>query len=654
MKRQTIDWLYGVYNSLSRPYKRRLLIALDGVLCLISIYSALSLRFNIFPANQKIEEYSWLILLLIILKLSVFYIKGMYRPILRYTDLEFLWTAAQSVLYSSGTLVILAYFQRDGGLPRSVLIIDAVLTLVSLVTVRALVRSLFAKISTFRSGDSLERFIIYGAGSAGSQLARALINDPNYRLIGFIDDDIDLQQQVIQGLKVYSPLDLTNLLQEKPFDTVLLAMPFLDKNRRREIIDSLKTLPIFVKTIPTLEELLSNKVSINEIRKIDVAELLGREEVLPNPELLNLNITGKSVLVTGAGGSIGSELCRQIAKLQPKCLIFFELNEYSLYKIDLEIAEHYPQIKRHTYLGNIAERDYFEGVLKKHKVETIYHAAAYKHVPLVEANPGPGVYNNVAGTLVAAQSAIAAKVSNFVLISTDKAVRPTNIMGTSKRIAELTIQGLADLPSTHTCFSIVRFGNVLDSSGSVVPRFRQQIALGKSITVTHPEVTRYFMSIPEAVRLVIQAGAMAQGGEVFLLDMGEPIRIYDLAVQMIRLSGLIPGEDIDIEFTGLRPGEKLYEELLINGDNIKATKHPKIYCAREHKIAWQVLHPMLRNLLNQAQTNDLETLIESLQDLVPEYQNQKITSVTKSSNRNFSDITDKKSLEMLKENSISG
>jgi FlaA1/EpsC-like NDP-sugar epimerase len=349
---------------------------------------------------------------------------------------------------------------------------------------------------------------------------------------------------------------------------------------------------------------------------------------MPYPELLSVNITGKSVLVTGAGGSIGSELCRQIAQLEPKCLVMYEMSEFALYSIDLELAETYPHLQRGAYLGNVTEQLPFQNVLRKHQVDTIYHAAAYKHVPIVEGNPALGIYNNVQGTLSVAQAAIACKVANFVLISTDKAVRPTNVMGASKRVAELVIQSLADL-NHSTCFTCVRFGNVLDSSGSVVPRFRKQIANGLPITVTHKDITRYFMSIPEAVRLVIQAGAMSTGGEVFLLEMGEPIRIYDLAQQMIRLSGLEPGKDIEIQVTGLRPGEKLYEELLIDQTKAEPTKHPRVFSAKEHKLSWDILEGKLEKLLFQTQTGNYPELINHLKELVTEYQpsNQIVTTV---------------------------
>lgn len=621
MKKRFTEWLYWHYHALSRAKKRRLLIACDTFLFCLAIVSAFLVRFNFFYPITKIWQFSWQILLLIVIKILVFRWKGMYRPILRYTDTEFLATATQAVIFSSGTQVILAYLLGEWPLPRSILIIDAMLTFIFVVYLRLIITWGFRQLKHHVNGDlQPERLIIYGAGVAGSQLARTLIHEPGYDLIAFIDDNLELHQQLIKGIPVYSPSDLIHLYKQKPFDTAILAIPSLNKERRREIIENLQELPILVKTVPSLTEILTNKVSISEIRSIDVTDLLGREEVQPEPHLLRINITDKIVLVTGAGGSIGSELCRQIAQLTPKCLILYEISEFSLYSINLELAEKYPEVHCIPYLGSVTDATHLTSILAKHRVNTIYHAAAYKHVPLVEANPSQGVYNNVYGTLVTAECAIANRVDNFVLISTDKAVRPTNVMGASKRVAELVIQALSDLPTTHTCFAIVRFGNVLDSSGSVVPLFRRQIAQRQPITVTHPDVTRYFMSIPEAVRLVIQAGAMAQGGEVFLLDMGEPIRIYDLALQMIRLSGLIPDQDIKIEITGLRPGEKLYEELLIDGDNINPTQHPKVFCAYECRLSWHELESLLQTLLDKAQANQHRQVIVYLQKLVPEYQ----------------------------------
>jgi FlaA1/EpsC-like NDP-sugar epimerase len=620
MYRKLASKILKLANSLSRSSKRSLLMVTDCLIFSLTIYLAFSLRFNLSLEYQQIRPFLEEIFSLIAIKLLVFYLRGIYRPVVRYTGLEFLSSVLQAVLYSSGVLISLAYFQGDAFLPRSVLIIDALLTLIFVIGVRLLILSVFHRLNIYVSSvDREPTIVIYGAGVVGCQLARSLQNDPHYRLLAFVDDNPDLQQRVIQGIRVYSPSQLTLLHQKRAFDWVILAIPNVAKAKKRQIIESLETLPIVIKTVPPLSKILSGEAAINQIRSVDVSELLGREEILPHPELLGKNVTGKAVLVTGGGGSIGSELCRQIAFLKPKCLVIYELNEFSLYKIDLDLSENYADLRKYAYLGNVLDRNHLARVIQQHQIETIYHTAAYKHVPLVEANASQGIYTNVWGTLNVAQTAIENSVSNLVLISTDKAVRPTNIMGASKRCAELVIQALAALPDTSTCCAIVRFGNVLDSSGSVVPRFREQIAQRKNITLTHRDIIRYFMSIPEAVRLVIQAGAMARGGEVFLLDMGEPVRIYDLALQMIRLSGLELGQDIDIEITGLRPGEKLYEELLIDTDKALPTAHPKIFCAHEHFLAWDKLPIKLEQLLNSIQVNDRQGLVKSLQDLVPEY-----------------------------------
>lgn len=609
---------------MSRSVKHQILRIIDIILYFLSIYFAFILRFSYSEFREYLEQFLWQIIILIIIKVVIFNIQGIYRPVLRYAGIEFLYPATLSVFYSSGALIILAYFEGSWALPRTVLIIDSLLTLLFIISSRLLIRNITFNLIKRASltTQKRENIIIYGAGSAGRQLASALLDDNNYSVIAFVDDDIDLQNHLVSGYKVYSPKDLPQLIKIKSIDTILFAIPSLKTNRKKEIIEQLQTLSVTVKTIPSLVEIVSGKVSINNIRKIDIIDLLGREEVLPDPKLLSKNITEKSVLVTGAGGSIGSQLCRQIAILNPRCLILYELNEFSLYNIDLELTENYPDIIKFAYLGNVTDEIFLESILKKHQVDTVYHAAAYKHVPLVESNPSQGVYNNIAGTLVTARSAINAGVRNFVLISTDKAVRPTNVMGASKRVAELVIQALAMESNHHTCFSMVRFGNVLDSSGSVVPLFRKQIAEGKPITVTHPDVTRYFMSIPEAVRLVIQAAAIAKGGEVFLLDMGEPIKIYDLAKQIIRLSGLEPEKDIKINITGLRAGEKLYEELLIEGDNIQPTLHPKIFYAYEDKMDWENLNLILDQLLAKARMNEHNSVLILLKKIVPEYEPQ--------------------------------
>ncbi|NJQ98288.1 MAG: polysaccharide biosynthesis protein, partial [Hydrococcus sp. CSU_1_8] len=413
MRKRLLDWLYSFYHSLSRTYKRWLLMVLDALVCFVAIAGAFSLRNSVLP-TPAIFTYSGQIIFLIAIKLLVFRLKGLYRPIVRYTDLEFVSTATQSVLASSGILVFLAYLQGLWQLPRSILLIDALLTLVSIITTRIAIRSVFRQLHSYvNTCETCQQVVIYGAGVSGSQLVRALIQEPTYQIVAFVDDNPELQQQVIQGIKVYPPTDLHRLWAQRPFNTVVLAMPALEAVRKREIIARLDTLPVSVKTIPPMRQLLSGEVSISQIRSVDVADLLGREEVLPYPELLKINVAGKSVLVTGAGGSIGSELCRQVAQLSPKCLILYEFNEFALYNIELELAEHYPYLKQVAYLGNVTDKNFFEKVIRKNAVDTIYHAAAYKHVPLVESNADRGVYNNVFGTLTAAECAIANSVKNF-------------------------------------------------------------------------------------------------------------------------------------------------------------------------------------------------------------------------------------------------
>ncbi|HEY9811617.1 MAG TPA: nucleoside-diphosphate sugar epimerase/dehydratase [Halomicronema sp.] len=614
------DAIQTAAASLSRRQKHTLLIGIDIILFLIAIYGAFALRFSPINPLDKILPYTGLITLLIFIKIISFITMGIYRPVLRYTGLEFFFSATKAVLLSSGTFVLLAYLLEFLQLPRSVLLNDALLTFLLVVGVRYSMRWLVCQL-VYRAGQNKppQRVIIYGAGAGGTQLARALAYQSNYNLIGFVDDDASLQNQIIQGLTVYPPSYLPRLVTQKKLDTILLAMPSVERSVKRQIIEQLQTLSVSVKTVPSIGEILAGKVSISEIRDVDIADLLGREEVAPDPELLKMNITGKSVLVTGAGGSIGSELCRQIAQQQPKCLVLYEMSEFALYNIEMELGETYPNLNKIACLASVLDKNRLSSTLYKYEVDTVYHAAAYKHVPLVEANPAQGIVNNVEGTLTAARCAVDCGVKNFVLISTDKAVRPTNVMGTTKRVAELILQGLAAQPEMTTNFSMVRFGNVLDSSGSVVPRFRKQIAAGEALTLTHPDITRYFMSIPEAARLVIQAGALGKKGEIFLLDMGEPVRIYDLALQMIRLSGLVPGQDIEIKITGLRPGEKLYEELLIDGDNITPTRHPKIFSAREAKIPWEILQARLEVLQTAARHNNRGEIITQLQHLVPEY-----------------------------------
>ena len=473
---------------------------------------------------------------------------------------------------------------------------------------------------------------IYGAGESGRQLASVLVRSPTYAPILYLDDDANLQNSIVHGMKVYHPKELPDLIPRYAIKQVLLAMPSASITRRREIIDQLEPLPIHVKTIPSLTDLVSGNSSIDNLQEIDIEELLGRVPVMPDEKLLSANIRYKHVMVTGAGGSIGSELCRQIIRLQPAKVVLFESSEFALYQIERELQEfmqhEHLDIPIIPVLGSVQDRQRVEETLRQYRVQTLYHAAAYKHVPMVECNPIEGIRNNTFGTYYTAQAALNTGVERFVLISTDKAVRPPNVMGASKRLCELVLQGFSQI-SNKTTFCMVRFGNVLGSSGSVVPLFRRQIREGGPITVTHPDIIRFFMTIPEAAQLVIQAGAMAKGGEVFLLDMGEPVRILDLAKRMIHLSGLQvkneqnPNGDISVEFSGLRPGEKLYEELLIDSDAEK-TAHPRIFKANENCLLWPELEKMLETLQQACEQRNLPQVYTILSDHVQGYSNKNV------------------------------
>lgn len=621
--------------------RRYLLFGTDAGIFLAATCFALSLRFDSDPMIDLAIAYSHILWLVIPVKFCVFYLLGMYRPLLRHTGIEVLWIAVKSVIMGEAALVAVGSVFQIQLLPRSVQIISALLTWIGVVGVRVWMRQCltialsaprqsekshtqkWSRTSRLKSKPSapLERIIIYGAGAAGFQLSQALWRETAYQVVAFVDDNPDIHNRLLDGTQIYAPSLLGTLITRYEVTMVLLAVPSASPQEKRRILQNLKGFPIKVKTVPAVREIVAGKVSIGQIRNVDISDLLGRDEVLPDPALLGVNITNKVVLVTGAGGSIGSELCRQIAQQNPRLLVLYELNEFALYAIDTELAETYPKIPRMAHLGSVTDAERLTEIFLRYGVQTVYHTAAYKHVPLVEMNPAQGVLNNTYGTLVAARTADKCQVETFVLISTDKAVRPTNVMGATKRVAELVLQAFAADPLIQTRFVMVRFGNVLNSNGSVVPRFREQIAAGKPITLTHPEMTRYFMSIPEASRLVIQAGAMGQGGDVFLLDMGEPVKIYDLAVQMIELSGLVPGEDIEIEITGLRPGEKLYEELLIGSDAM-ATDHPKIFGAREALVPWEKLEPLLDQLFLAAYQNNSNKIRALLQTLVPEYRPQ--------------------------------
>jgi len=616
-----------IYTSLSRSQKKSLLITLDFILISLSLLGALVIRLSALAIRVEsldlfslFQDYFPITVVALLVKIVVLQVTGIYRPILRYVGVEIFYQVSYAIALSYAIVLFLGFLLQIRQLPRSVLIVDALLSILLIVGAHLFLRwCLYNPDSPFFIGKVPPKVIIYGAGEAGTQLAQALSYQQTYQVVAFVDHNRQLQGQQINGITVYSPQRLTRLIEHYEVQTVLLAMPSLQKEVKQVILEALKRLPITVKTVPELSEIISGHISPSQLRQIDISDLLGREEVPPILELLSINITEKVVLVTGAGGSIGSELCRQIAQHHPQLLILYERNEYALYTIDQDLRETYPHFNPIPCLGSVTDESYFRQILQTYQVQTIYHAAAYKQVPLVEQNPAQGVINNVYGTWVAARSARDYGVANFVLISTDKAVRPTNIMGATKRIGELILQAFAQDQLNTTTFVMVRFGNVLDSNGSVVPRFRQQIEARKPITITHPEINRYFMSIPEAARLVIQAGALGQGGEVFLLDMGEPIKIYDLALQMIELHGLEVGKDIEVKITGLRPGEKLYEELLIDENTVLETRHPKIYAAKERMIPWEELEAPLNELLTAVQQGDNKTMMSILSYLVPEF-----------------------------------
>ncbi len=617
----TAATLEKLINALSNNQKYTILTFVDVSLFLTSISAAISFEWGFGLMPMEMWHQSEFVILEIAIKIGLFWAFGIYQQILRHTGGEFIFTIAKAVAVSYLAIALIFNWITPPVIPASVLINDGMLTLILVIASRLSVRLTLGKMRDVNyPGKETCGVVIYGAGSAGCILAQALAGENDKKLIGFVDDNPYLQGRNVQGTRVSAPAELLKLKATIGFDEVLLAMPSIEGQRKRDILEKLQVLGVPVKTVPGITEILSGHVSVNKVRELDIEDLLGRKAIAARPELLQHDITDRVVLVTGGGGSIGSELCRQIAKQQPKMLIVYELHEFALYQMDMELGENYPHLTKVACLGSVTDAQAFTRVLTKYGVETIYHAAAYKHVPIVEANPISGMTNNIGGTLNAAQCAIACGVNKFVLISTDKAVRPTNIMGATKRVAELVLQGLADITSHNTCFTMVRFGNVLGSSGSVVPRFREQIISGKSITLTHTDITRYFMTIPEAATLVIQAGAMANGGEVFLLDMGEPVKIYDLAAQMIRLHGMEPHKDVKIEVTGLRPGEKIYEELLIDCDAALPTGHPKIFCAREAKLCWKDLAPQLTKLLEAAAECEVTECVSTLHHLVPEYQ----------------------------------
>ncbi len=621
-----------------RSIKRTITVTVDTVAIVFSLWLAFSLRFSeiyIPPQPQW-----WIFLAAPAIAIPIFIKFGLYRAIIRYLGMQALWTVVQATLLYTIIFAVIVLLSNVQGVPRTIYGIQALLLLMIAGGTRLLARWWINNVQNgfsnlARSRRPVPPVIIYGAGASGIQLAAALKQSYQYHPVAFIDDAVEFHKQQINGLTVYPFTQLSHIIDKYAVADLLLAIPSVSRSRRSEIIRLLEPYPIHVRTLPSLMDLADGKIKVSDIQEVDIADLLGREQVEPMQDLLRANITDKTVMVTGAGGSIGSELCRQIIKLQPTSLVLYELNEFGLYAIEKELLELGLQldIPIIAVLGSALNQSRVEAICRQFNVNTIYHAAAYKHVPMVEKNATEGIRNNVFGTLACAKAAIATKVETFVLISTDKAVRPTNTMGASKRFAELVLQALAEDKLTNPCtrFTMVRFGNVLGSSGSVVPLFRDQIANGGPITVTDNRIIRYFMTIPEAAELVIQAGAMGQGGDVFVLDMGEPIKIVDLAKRMIHLSGYIesdhenPEGDIEIIFTGLRPGEKLYEELLI-GDNVSKTKHQKIMRAQEKVIPWQQLNEILPQLEQLNEANESEKvrtlLLEHVDGFKPQCDNQ--------------------------------
>lgn len=614
--------------ALPRAAKRLVALLVDLGLCVLTVWLAFYLRLGEFVALSGTAL--WAVGASIGIALPIFIVSGLYRAIFRYSG----WPALLAVARAVGVygLLYAAVFTAIGvtGVPRTVGIIQPILLLLFVGASRALARVwLGDQYLSILKRASRPKVLIYGAGTTGRQLAAAMTNSHEMQVAGFLDDDDRLHGHVLNGQPIYNPADLNNLVLALSISDVLLAMPTLSRHRRNAILSQIQVAHVAVRTLPSVTDLARGKVSVSDLQELDIDDLLGREPVAPNHILLAKNIVGKVVLVTGAGGSIGSELCRQILAVSPAKLLLIEQSEFALYSIHQELEERLAgrdgvsSLVLIPLLASVQDEGRMREIMSTWRPNTVYHAAAYKHVPLVEHNPAAGIKNNVLGTLHTAQVAAEYGVSDFVLISTDKAVRPTNIMGASKRLAEMALQALA-ANASGTKFSMVRFGNVLGSSGSVVPKFRQQIRDGGPITLTHPEITRYFMTIPEASQLVIQAGAMAQGGDVFVLDMGESVKIIDLASRMIELSGLTvrddenPEGDIEIQITGLRPGEKLYEELLI-GDNPQSTMHPRIMKAHEEFIPWAEFEGKLQALEVALNVNDVGVIRTMMQELVTGY-----------------------------------
>lgn len=618
MQRKIIGW--------PRAIKQFLVVGLDVVLALAATWIAFTLRLD--APHQPVGAQWYVYALAPALAIPVFVRFGLYRAIFRYAGQAALMATAQAVTVYGGLLLGVLLWQQWPNVPRSLGVLQPLIYLLLVGASRAIARFWLAGLS--QSHNRAEgRLLIFGAGTAGVQTASALGISGQFVLLGFVDDDEAKVGRSINGVPVFASASVPTIVTRERVTDILLAVPSATRERRNKIIESLRPLPVHIRTLPSMADLATGRVTVQDFKELDVEDLLGRDPVPPHAALLARNLAAKVVLVTGAGGSIGSELCRQILQEKPHQLLLLDHNEFGLYSIHQELLDLCQakelSVELLPLLGSVTNKRRLQEIFRLYRPVTVYHAAAYKHVPMVESNPAEGIVNNVFGTLNMACAAHDNGVTHFVLVSTDKAVRPTNVMGASKRMAELVLQALAaESKKSSVCFCMVRFGNVLGSSGSVVPLFRSQLARGGPLTVTHPDVTRYFMTIPEAAQLVLQAGAMATGGDVFVLDMGGPVKIIDLARRMVALSGLSVRDaahsdgDIEIAISGLRPGEKLYEELLI-GDNPTHTEHPRIMRAQEDFLEWQVLDQYLQTLRQAAEHNDVAAIKAVLQACVHGY-----------------------------------
>ncbi|MDF3930923.1 nucleoside-diphosphate sugar epimerase/dehydratase [Pseudomonas putida] len=647
-----MDKLRAWLLALPRRHKRLVQVVADIFLVWAALWLSFLVRLGIDDLANPVMEHAWLFVVAPVVSIPLFIRFGMYRAVMRYFGNDALIAIIKAVTLSALLLGFIIYWasNHQNVVPRSITFNYWWLSLIMIGGLRLAMRQYFLgdwfaaaaqHVPFAQRDDGLPKVAIYGAGAAGNQLVAALRMDRAMRPVAFIDDDASISDRVIAGLQVYRPEQLDQMINVTGAQEILLAIPSSTRTRRREILNFLEGYPLHVRSVPGIMDLASGRVKVDDIQEVDIGDLLGRDTVPAQADLLERCITEQTVLVTGAGGSIGSELCRQILGQTPKYLLLFDHSEFNLYSILSELEQRVAResltVSLIPILGSVRNQSQLLDIMRTWHVDTVYHAAAYKHVPMVEHNITEGLMNNVIGTLHTAQAALQAGVANFVLISTDKAVRPTNVMGSTKRLAEMTLQALSREVApvlfgdssnvsqvNKTRFTMVRFGNVLGSSGSVIPLFHKQIKAGGPLTVTHPKITRYFMTIPEAAQLVIQAGSMGKGGDVFVLDMGEPVKIVELAEKMIHLSGFSvrsernPMGDIAIEFTGLRPGEKLYEELLI-GDNVIATRHPMIMSANEDFLPWDTLKEFLRQLMAAAAVDDFVRVRQLLRETVSGY-----------------------------------